>query len=546
MKKFLTFLMLLVASVSFAQQPVQKYWYINGDYGFSIYHGDLANYTGWCVPEFSNNPNFNKDYFMKNFDAKLTVGRNAGKWFGYDLTLGAGSLSGYNYIQPLSLQNVDGVHYGLALDHTTYYSAALNANFNIFNMFNYNPERVFNIIPHIGVGYMCYGAGSVSEMGTENRLADRQDWQHTWFVPVGGELNFNCGRKIDVFIDYTYNFAGSDNIDQVKKYPKDDVQYVNDMWSQLNLGVRYKFNNYDPIKWMTDNNNQVKMWTDPDPLVERDSIVEFDFYVEYPANYFYKKAINVIEPTVYLHDESINLESIAFCGEKVNPICAGCEVVPMEGGTYKFHYSFPYAPRYDENNELIDANGHLNAIIRFSSENSDREYAGDDRIVTDRVIATSVPVIPEPEPVVEVLEVIPTPIAVFYFDKNVYKKLSDTDVNAASTQVMDNMLEGDYKLIGFASPEGAEDHNMTLSENRAKKIASMYSNLNAEIESRGEDWDNMISIIRMSNMKDSESIANVLENATDKETELRNLMEVYPDFEENVFPFLRRCEVWSK
>lgn len=72
-----------------SKKPVEKYWYIFGEGGFSINHGDLANYTGWIFED------LDKDYFLKNLNGQIGVGYQFGGVIGLNGKFGAGSLSGY-------------------------------------------------------------------------------------------------------------------------------------------------------------------------------------------------------------------------------------------------------------------------------------------------------------------------------------------------------------------------------------------------------------------------------------------------------------------
>jgi hypothetical protein len=209
-------------------RPAERYWYIQADGGLSINHGDLANYKGWVFDDF----NHYKSVALKNWDAHLGVGYQFGKVVGLNLKGGYGLLSGHKHPQALVLNgNEDEVLYNLGFDKTQYLEADLNVTFNLFNIFNYNPRRVINLIPHIGIGGIYFGAGSVYQLNQDDQidhvLAEGNTFNtFSYYVPAGMEINFNIAPKFDLFIDYTYKFTGTDKLDQVAKIKVDEDKHV--------------------------------------------------------------------------------------------------------------------------------------------------------------------------------------------------------------------------------------------------------------------------------------------------------------------------------
>ena len=249
MKKNLTFsklLMLVVMAVlpfsMYAQEgkkhskPAEKYWYIQADGGLSINHGDLANYNGGIWDDFGHFKTMAFQNFTKNWNAHFGVGYQFGKVVGLNLKGGYGLLSGHKHtvdnkqtaLQALVFANgPEGVYYNLGFEGTNYIEGNLNLTFNLFNMFNYNPRRVINLVPHIGIGGIYYKYGVVNQLNynADNKVdevsgqitpaASKRDL--TFTVPAGMEFTFNIAPKFDLFIDYTYLFTGKDNLDNVKK-----------------------------------------------------------------------------------------------------------------------------------------------------------------------------------------------------------------------------------------------------------------------------------------------------------------------------------------
>ena len=221
-------------------KPVERYWYIQADGGLSINHGDLANYENGIWGDFEH---FKKT--LPDWNAHLGIGYQFGKVIGMNLKGGYGLLSGHKHIQPLVLNGNEGtVLYDLGLNKTNYFEGNLNLTFNLFNMFKYNPRRVINLVPHIGIGGIYYQAGAVSQLTGEEEsgvLAEAKDKRELSFsVPAGMEFTFNLAPKFDLFIDYTYNFTGTDALDQVGNIASnEDKQIINDkdMYSKVTNGL---------------------------------------------------------------------------------------------------------------------------------------------------------------------------------------------------------------------------------------------------------------------------------------------------------------------
>ena len=364
MKKNLTFSKLLMLFVIAAlpmsmvaqegkkhAKPAEKYWYIQADKGLSINHGDLAKYNGGIWDNFDHFKRTVTPLENLNWNAHFGIGYQFGKVIGLNLKGGYGLLSGHKHQQALVFNsNADRTYWNLGLDKTNYFEGNLNLTFNLFNMFNYNPRRVINLVPHIGVGGIYYQAGTVNQLDAADevskvRAGQKGERELSYTVPAGMEITFNLAPKFDIFLDYTYTFTGSDNLDQVAKIQSDEDKHVindKDMYSQFNLGLRYKFNDPCDIDKMARESNKITYRVDPNPLVEDENgNVCFDVIVTVPANYFEKKAVMNLKPYLAYNGGQIDIDPITFVGEKVKG--EGDFRVPYkEGGEFTKHYCMPY------------------------------------------------------------------------------------------------------------------------------------------------------------------------------------------------------------
>lgn len=350
-------------------KPVEKYFYISAEGGLSINHTDLANYG--FVPFYQQGAFvLNDGYVFKNFDGQLGLGYQLGKVIGLNAKFGMGTLGGEKHNQLLTPNGGALDYVSLQLDKTKFMEANLNLTFNLTNLFfGYNPRRVFNFIPHIGIGGIRYTAGQVNQLPVLTTasggapgtllLPAQTAAEMTYTVPVGAELNFNVAPKLDIYLDYTFTWAGNDKLDQVEKvfYTNsgrtiDDIQVINDMYSHLNLGLRFKFNNPCDIDKMARNANQITMKAVPDPLVEKDGKVCFDVVFTVPAGYFEKQAVMNVTPTINYKGGQIDLDPVTFVGEKGKG--GDFTVNYKKGGEFTKNYCVDYRPEME--NSTLNAN----------------------------------------------------------------------------------------------------------------------------------------------------------------------------------------------
>ncbi|MBN1198823.1 MAG: hypothetical protein JXA23_05695, partial [Bacteroidales bacterium] len=182
-------------------------------------------------------------------------------------------------------------------------------------------------------------------------------------------------------------------------------------------------------------------------------------------------------------------------------------------------------------------------------------------------------------------EVIVSKTGTLYFPKNKYNLNLKFGLNkTAGAQnllaQLDQFLQQGWKIKsinidGWASPEGEETFNVGLSENRSKTgnqymidqykawakeankdnkdkkavkaaIEAAGSDVNFVLNHHGPDWNGFMKEVQASNVKDKDKIINVINSSgsdASKEQEIRNMILIYPEIEENLLPPLRRAVV---
>ena len=551
-------------------RPAEKYWYIQADGGLSINHGDLAHYRGGIWNDF----NHYKMQAFQNWNAHFGVGYQFGKVVGLNLKGGYGLLSGHKHDQALVLNGTDTpVMYDLALDKTNYLEGNLNLTFNLFNMFKYNPRRVINLVPHIGIGGVYYKAGAVNQLNydaannvdetAENGqvAAAAQNRELALTVPAGMEFTFNIAPKFDLFIDYTYLFTSKDNLDQVAKIKVDEDKHVindKDMYSQLNLGLRVKFNNPCDIEKMARDAKEITYRVNPDPLVaDENGQVCFDVIVTIPGEYFEKQAVMNLTPYLAYNGGQIDLDPITFVGEKVKG--EGDFRVPYkEGGEFTKHYCREYVPEM-ENSQLMG-----NPMFYVYDG---KIYPTQDEIVKntyftqggERKLADGVIYQKKDEPVYDTIyETIDKEVAVkkltYFYNKDSYDINGRRKLNKEADAAFNDLLKAGvtkFEIRAWASPEGEEGHNNELSNNRAnaadKQMKKLVKKTEVTINGKGygPDWNTFVELVRNSGLKDKDAIVNNINNSSNKERTIREMCDIYPQLEKDILPQLRRAEVYT-
>ena len=109
-------------------------------------------------------------------------------------------------------------------------------------------------------------------------------------------------------------------------------------------------------------------------------------------------------------------------------------------------------------------------------------------------------------------------------------------------------------IIAYASPEGAEDLNTKLSNNRAKSAETAFvktitkkydvKDVPLNVTQISEDWEGFQELVAASDIEDKELILRVLSMYSDpavREREIRNMSSVFKTLADKVLPALRRA-----
>ncbi len=116
----------------------------------------------------------------------------------------------------------------------------------------------------------------------------------------------------------------------------------------------------------------------------------------------------------------------------------------------------------------------------------------------------------------------------------------------------ENLTVNNFRVTGYASPEGNEQHNMKLSENRARSfvnyLQSTYSinPSDLQVDWKGEDWEGLRRVVAASNISNRNEILTVLDEPNNLQRKNRlkaiNGGETYRMLLRDYYPPLRRNE----
>jgi Flp pilus assembly protein TadD/outer membrane protein OmpA-like peptidoglycan-associated protein len=345
---------------------------------------------------------------------------------------------------------------------------------------------------------------------------------------------------------------------------------------------------------------EVKFQATPDVLENQGGKVPVSIKGEIPPKYFKKKATLVYQPVIKYNGGTKELKPITLKGEKV--LGDGITINKKTGGSFTYTDSFDFLPdmtsstlevvpvgfiakeEVKQGMKASEAKGVKNAVVFPSRKFGDgvintcsKIYHDEDVVVANQQTVTKY--IKGTEKDFYEKETIMTNKGKLFFIVNQsdlapnYKLNKDPEAKKALDS-LSKFLKMEWRIKNFAidawaSPEGEESRNQGLSERRSKtgneymvdffkkykkEKAKLLKKKEKEIEmqeityapaSHGEDWDGFMQAVGASDIKDKNTILNVVKSQADhalREQEIRNMTVIYKEIEENILPPLRRAE----
>ena len=134
-------------------------------------------------------------------------------------------------------------------------------------------------------------------------------------------------------------------------------------------------------------------------------------------------------------------------------------------------------------------------------------------------------------------------------------KVENTDANRQEIQEISDDIDNGVqfstvKVEGYASPEGNDDQNQKLSQDRAnatveyiqENLGEQVKDVEFQAQGMGSDWDGFFAALEQSNIKDKAEIAKSIKEAENPTAKLNELKKQHAELE-NLLKALRRTKV---
>ena len=298
----------------------------------------------------------------------------------------------------------------------------------------------------------------------------------------------------------------------------------------------------------------------PDPIEMHGDSLRFNVIVNIPEKGIQKKIRAEISPKI----GNTSIGTWIVQGEKVTG--NGKTVLFKPGGTVNFEMVIPYSNDMEAADFKIT--GKVFKGLKEKMTLPEKKIA-DATIITPYLVKKEFKMIYEEDAIIRSVD--KTKSAVINFDRgqSIVKasELKDLDLNDLLVWISTSQLNPKIKinsidLVGYASPDGVEDKNSNLSNERTKsaraslislmkkaKIAIYTDTSYYMLQGKGEDFDGFkeqLSLTSSISEADKNLFIRILEMTKDpvqRETEMINLGKSYTELEKDVFPKIRRANI---
>ena len=280
--------------------------------------------------------------------------------------------------------------------------------------------------------------------------------------------------------------------------------------------------------------------------------VEADVTVTYPADYFHPKAVLEVTPVIVFEGGEAKMEPFMFQGEKVKD---NYQVVPSAGATVTKKVSFDYAPGMEKSHL------ELRGTVMYKNKSADlpTKKVADGANTTYMLVCKKGRVDYKADNYQEIINQTAEGQILYNINSSEVRNSqlrsqSIKDFQAAIDAIKANerMNNVSTDVVAYASPDGKEDKNAKLSDNRSKTAEKAFGTVTKKhtvdapvnVKSVAEDWDGFQELVAKSDLEDKDLIIRVLSMYSDpavREKEIRNMSAVYKTLAKEVLPELRRA-----
>ena len=274
--------------------------------------------------------------------------------------------------------------------------------------------------------------------------------------------------------------------------------------------------------------------------------------VTYPADYFHPKAVLEVTPVIVYAGGESKMAPFMFQGEKVKD---NYQVVPSEGATVTKKVHFDYVPGMEKC--FLELRGTV--LYKANSTDLPTKRVAEGANTTYMLVCKDGKVDYKADGYQEIIKQTADGQILYQINSaNVrnsqLKSDSVNDFLAALEEIKANERKNlvSTDVVAYASPDGKEDQNNKLSDNRSKSAEKAFNKVTKKnpvegpvnVQSIGEDWEGFQELVAESDLADKDLIIRVLSMYSDpavREKEIKNMSAVYSTLAKEVLPELRRA-----
>ena len=260
---------------------------------------------------------------------------------------------------------------------------------------------------------------------------------------------------------------------------------------------------------MTDN---VKVNCEPAVLEVVAGNIDATVTVTYPEDYFHKQAILEVTPVLVYEGGEVAMEPFVFQGESVKD---NYEVIPSAGATITKDVHFAYVPGMEKSYlELRGEVKHKSKSIAVPSKT-----VADGAYTTYMLVKKCGKLDLKADNYQEIIKQTAEGQVLYQINSAVVrnsetKSQSVQDFLAAVEEIKANERKNliNTEIVAYASPDGKEDQNAKLSDNRSKSAEKAFGKITKKnpvgvpvnVTSVGEDWEGFQELVAASDIQDKD------------------------------------------
>ena len=274
--------------------------------------------------------------------------------------------------------------------------------------------------------------------------------------------------------------------------------------------------------------------------------------VTYPEDYFHPQAILEVTPVIVYEGGESKMEPFFFQGEKVQD---NYQVVPVDGATITKKVNFQYVPGMEK------CYLELRGTVKYKNKATDMptKKVADGANTTYMLVCKKGKLDLKADNYQEIIKQTAEGQILYSINSSTVRNKelrsqSIKDFQAAIDEIKANERKNlvSTDVIAYASPDGKEDQNAKLSDNRSKSAEKAFGKVTKKhpvdgpvnVSCIAEDWEGFQELVAASDLEDKELIIRVLSMYSDpavREKEIKNMSAVYSTLAKEVLPELRRA-----